>query len=187
MNQFQDIGSTELLRARIVNEVKTCSQAFEHSTIADAHTRTYTHPYECTHAHSTPMSTSEILSRHSILRLTKSSQAPRSWRERLLPLNKYRRKTWSKFKKMQAPVPSLGLQPWWAGSTIRNLTIWAMLSSLTCSQMIGSLCSSCWGVTGIDVQTWWHSRLEHLAGLWLQDAPYFVAYQLAADCTSIPE
>ena len=37
-----------------------------------SYTRAYTHPYERTHAHPTPMSTSERLSRHIILRFTKS-------------------------------------------------------------------------------------------------------------------
>jgi hypothetical protein len=31
-------------------------------------------------------------------------------------------KFWNKFKKMQAPAPSGGLELWWAGSTTRNLT-----------------------------------------------------------------
>jgi len=38
-------------------------------------------------------------------------------------------KSWNNFRKMRAPVPSRGLEPWWAGSTTRNLTSWATLSS----------------------------------------------------------
>ena len=36
--------------------------------------RTYTHPYECTHAHHIPISTSEILSWYNIFKMTKSPQ-----------------------------------------------------------------------------------------------------------------
>lgn len=50
---------------------------------------TYTHLYECTHAYSISMSTSEILNRYDILRLTKSSRMSRNRQDRLLLLNKF--------------------------------------------------------------------------------------------------
>ena len=61
-----------------------------------SYTRAYTHLYERTHAHPTPMSTSERLSRHIILRFTKSPQAPRHRPERLLSLKAHHRKSWNK-------------------------------------------------------------------------------------------
>jgi hypothetical protein len=38
-------------------------------------------------------------------------------------------KSWNKFRKMRAFMPSRELKPGWAGSTIKNLTNWARLSS----------------------------------------------------------
>jgi hypothetical protein len=50
---------------KIVPELKQIKIFFfeKHSTNVDTHTRMSTHPYEYTHAHSTPMSTSKRLSR----------------------------------------------------------------------------------------------------------------------------
>jgi hypothetical protein len=38
-------------------------------------------------------------------------------------------KSWNKSRKIRTPVPNRGLEPWWAGSTTRNLTNWARLNS----------------------------------------------------------
>ena len=38
-------------------------------------------------------------------------------------------KSWNKFKKVRAPVPSRGLEPEWVGSTTKDLTNWSMISS----------------------------------------------------------
>ena len=53
------------------------------------------------HAHHISASTSKILSRHNILRSTKSSYLPRSRRERSPPLNEHSRIVWNKFRKVQ--------------------------------------------------------------------------------------
>jgi hypothetical protein len=85
----------------------------------------------CTHTHPTNTRTQSLPllappkrpCRH-ISRLMKSPQAPRyRWKHNTV-------RSWNKSRKMQAPVPSRGLELEWAGSTTRNLTNRARLSSL---------------------------------------------------------
>ena len=70
-------------------------------------------------AEPTPMSTSETLSRHIILKLTKLPQASHSCREHLLSLKIYP-------KIMRAP----GFEPWWARDTTVPLTIQPHVGSM---------------------------------------------------------
>jgi len=78
----------------------------------------------------TPMSTSERLSRQiiEINEITIGASLSRGTSpttEKIAPI-----KSWNKPKKIiWALVPSRGLEPWWAGSTTRNLT--SVLSSRT--------------------------------------------------------
>jgi hypothetical protein len=76
-----------------------------------------------THAHSPlwthvrkpcPMSTSEGLSQH-ITRFMKSPQGDITYHWKYSAV-----KSWNKSRKMQAPVPSRGLEPGWASSTMES-------------------------------------------------------------------